>query len=51
MTRVFCCYLAALLWFTPPTLASPGLCTGSVYAEGITQIAKNHWQLFIKFSD
>ena len=34
-----------------PALASPGLCTGPVCADGITRSAKNHWQLVLRLND
>jgi len=34
-----------------PVLASPGLCTGPVCADGITRSAKNHWQLVLRLND
>ena len=51
MIRLLCCCVALWLCWTPPALASPGLCTGPVCAEGITRSAKNHWQLVLKISD
>ncbi|MCH1458230.1 MAG: hypothetical protein L7T86_05035 [Synechococcus sp. MOX_bin73] len=51
MIRLLCCCLAVWFCWSPPALASPGLCTGPVCAEGITRSAKNHWQLVLKISD
>jgi hypothetical protein len=39
------------LSFAPSALASPGLCTGPVCADGITRSAKNHWQLVLRLND
>ena len=46
----FC--MAAWLSLLPSSaLASPGLCTGPVCADGITRSAKNHWQLVMRLND
>lgn len=34
-----------------PAVASPGMCTGPVCADGITRSAKNHWQLVLRLED
>lgn len=39
------------LSFPPGAMASPGLCTGPVCADGITRSAKNHWQLVLRLND
>ena len=40
-----------LTWAPSAALASPGLCTGPVCADGITRSAKNHWQLVLRLDD
>ena len=51
MIRLFCLSLGLLLLMVQPALASPGLCTGPVCADGITRSAKNHWQLVLRLND
>ena len=47
----FCLAAGLSLFFSPPALASPGLCTGPVCADDITRSAKNHWQLVMRLND